>query len=102
MSAHCFLLAAHGQVMHNPIMHFCLCDLRPCLPGLYKCTDSPFAVPTCKVHMQGSLELEPDRPRRNIRVFGVKMIPYFYTALSSKQALRTPPVLLKNVGRSPG
>ena len=45
---------------------------------------------------------EPNPPRRIIRVSGWKMIHCPQTVLSGKQALRTPPVLLWNLGRSPG
>ena len=48
--------------------------------------------------MQDSLALERKKPRRIIRVFDLKIINYCQTALSSKQALRTPPVLSKNEG----
>ena len=44
--------------------------------------------------------LQRNKPRCNIRVFDLKMIDYSHTLLSSKQALWTLPVLLKNVGRS--
>ena len=52
--------------------------------------------------MKDSMGVQPIKPRRTIRVFDLKIIDYSHTALSSKQALRTPPVLLKNVGESPG
>ena len=52
--------------------------------------------------MQNNLALEPNKPRRIIRVFDLKIIQCCQTALSSKHALRTPPVLLKNVRQSLG
>ena len=52
--------------------------------------------------MQDSLAQEPNKPRRIIRVFDLKIIHYCQIALSSKQPLRSLPVLLENVGRSPG
>ena len=51
--------------------------------------------------MKGSMSLQPNKPRHNIRVLDLKKIDCSHTRLSSKQVLRTLPVLLKNVGRSP-
>ena len=48
-----------------------------------------------------SLGLQPNKPRRIIRVFDLKIMDYSQTVVSSKQAYGTPPVLLKNIGRSP-
>ena len=44
--------------------------------------------------MRKSLPLEPNKPRRIIPVFDLKIIHYCQTALSSKEALATLPVLL--------
>ena len=44
---------------------------------------------------------EPDQPRRIIQVSGGKKTHCRQIVLSSKQTLRTPPILTSNVGRSP-
>ena len=93
MSAERFVLVAHGQVVHNPILNFCLCDLRLCLARLFDDTNSSFLYPTSKTRMQDSLDRAPNKPRCIIRVLDLKIIRYFPNALSSKQALRTPTVL---------
>ena len=52
--------------------------------------------------MKDGLDLQFNKPRRITRVSDLIIIDYFQTVLSSKQALRNPPVLFKKVGRSLG
>ena len=51
--------------------------------------------------MKNSLGLQPNKPRCITQVLDLKIIGYSQTVQPSKQAYGTPPVLLKNVGRSP-
>ena len=53
------------------------------------------------MHVQKGWALQPNRPGRIIRVSDLNMIDYCQTFLSSKHAYRTPPVLLKNIERTP-
>ena len=101
MGAQRVVSVVHGQVVWKP--HVCvICALFSWVKTIAAVHQSPFPAPTLEIHMQDSFALEPNKPRRMVRVFNLKIIHYCQTALSSKQALRTPPVLLYEIGRSPG
>ena len=84
-SAQRIVSVVHGQVVWKP--HVCvICALFAGRNKLAPVHHSPFPDPPERYTCRTPLPLEPNKPRRIIRVFELKIIHCCQTAVSSKQA----------------